>query len=87
MDVNGSYLENKTFTSTYFENSKEYIVVLNPNQKKLKNYFDKIQLSFSKENMHLDELTFFEHSGDKSTMKFFKQTINEEINDEVFSKF
>ncbi len=87
MLVNGSYLDSKAFTSTYFENKNEYIVVLVPTQKKMKNFFDKIQLSFSKENLHLNELVFFEHSGDKSTMSFFKQTFNEEIRDEVFSKF
>ena len=75
------------FTSTYFENKNEYIVMLVPKQKKMKKFFDKIQMSFSKESLHLNELKFFEHSGDKSTMRFFKQTFNEEINDEVFSKF
>ena len=87
MLVNGSYLDNKAFTATYFQNNKEYVVILIPTHKKLKNFFDKIQLSFSKDNMQLDELTFFEHSGDKSTMKFIKQHFNEEINDNVFSKF
>ena len=62
-------------------------MVLVPTQKKMKNFFDKIQLSFSKDSIHLNELMFFEHSGDKSTMRFSKQTFNEEINDEVFSKF
>jgi len=87
MLVSGTYLENKTFAAEYFENNKEYIVVLTPTQKKLKNYFDKIQLNFSKETIHLNDLIFFEHSGDKSTMKFVKQRFNEEINDDVFSKF
>lgn len=87
MLVNGSYLDSKTFNSTYFENKNEYIVVLVPTQKKMKSFFDKIQLSFSKNGLHLNELVFFEHSGDKSTMNFFKQTFNEEIKDEVFSKF
>ncbi len=87
MLVNGSYLDSKTFTTSYFENKNEYIVMLVPKQKKMKKFFDKIQMSFAKESLHLNELKFFEHSGDKSTMKFFKQTFNEEINDEVFSKF
>ena len=87
MLVNGSYLDNKAFTSTYFESKNEYIVVLVPTQKKMKNFFDKIQLSFSKDAIHLNQLVFFEHSGDKNTMTFFKQTFNEEINDDVFSKF
>lgn len=87
MLVNGSYLDSKDFKSSFFENKNEYIVVLVPTQKKMKKFFDKIQLSFSKDAIHLNELVFFEHSGDKSTMKFFKQTFNEEINDEVFSKF
>lgn len=87
MLVNGSYLDNKAFTSSYFENKNEYIVVLVPTHKKMKNFFDKIQLSFSKDSIHLNELVFFEHSGDKSTMKFFKQHFNEDINDNVFSQF
>ena len=61
--------------------------MLTPTHKKLRNFFDKIQLSFSKDNMQLNELTFFEHSGDKSTMKFIRQHFNEEINNEVFYKF
>src|SRR5205085_10853649 len=47
MLVNGSYLDSKAFKSSFFENKNEYIVVLVPTQKKMKNFFDKIQLSFS----------------------------------------
>ena len=85
--VTGTFSESKAFKLSYFQTNSEYVIFLNPTSKKMKDFYDKIQLNFSKESLHLTALSFYEKGGDKSIMKFFNHQINVKIEDEVFSKF
>ena len=58
--IKGDFYENKAFDAKYLQNSEVYIVVLDPQNKKLSNVFEKIELQFSKKDMNLNQLTFFE---------------------------
>ena len=85
--VNGSFNATKAYTPVYFCNENIYVVKLIPKNKRLASVFDNIRLTFSKETMRLKELAFYEKSGDKSIMKFFNDTVNEELDDKLFTNF
>jgi len=85
--VNGEFNSTKAYQPVYFSNDEVYVVKLLPKQKRLAAVFDHIQLTFSKKTMRLKELSFYEKSGDKSVMKFFKDTVNENLSDELFVNF
>ena len=82
--VNGDFQENKSFKQTIMESSDAYQVTLIPVNKRMKNVYSKINLLFSKSNLRLKELSFFEKSGDKNIMKFQNEKINQPIAESVF---
>ncbi|WP_221393093.1 outer membrane lipoprotein carrier protein LolA [Dyadobacter sp. NIV53] len=82
--VNGDFQENKAFKQILMESTDNYQVTLIPVNKRMKNVYSKINLMFSKSTLRLKELTFFEKSGDKNTMKFQNEKINQPIAESVF---
>lgn len=85
--VNGNFNDSKQFEPSYFQTAQSYIVKLKPKNKRMSNSFEYIQLSFNKKNMLLDELSFFEKSGDKNVMKFSNQRVNIPLADTLFTNF
>ena len=85
--VNGDFSNGKQFDPQYFQTKSEYIVKLKPRNKRMSNAFDYIQLSFNKKNLLLEELTFYEKSGDRNIMKFSNQMVNTELSDSLFKNF
>ena len=85
--VNGNFNDSKQFEPSYFQTAQSYIVKLKPRNKRMSNSFEYIQLSFNKNNMLLDELSFFEKSGDKNVMKFSNQRVNIPLADTLFTNF
>ncbi|MCF2447548.1 outer membrane lipoprotein carrier protein LolA [Dyadobacter sp. CY345] len=84
--VNGDFQESKAFTLVCMESSDQYMVVLTPTNKRMRSVYSKINLVFSRSNLRLKELTFFEKGGDKSVMKFLNEKFNQPIAESVFSK-
>ena len=85
--VNGDFNSTKLFASSYFETADSYYVKLLPKNKKLSSLYDHIMLCFAKETFLLRSLTFYEKSGDKSSMIFSNSKTNQPINDTVFTSF
>ncbi len=85
--VNGNFNDSKQFEPSYFQTAQSYIVKLKPKNKRMSNSFEYIQLSFNKKSMLLDELSFFEKSGDKNVMKFSNQRVNIPLADTLFTNF
>jgi outer membrane lipoprotein-sorting protein len=85
--VNGEVNFGKEYIPSYFQNETTYVVKLIPKNKRMASIFDYIQLTFSKESMRLKELAFFEKSHDKNVMKFFNDTVNEDLDENLFTKF
>jgi len=77
--IKGDFYENKAFEAGYFENSDVYIIILDPQNRKLSNVFEKIELHFSKKDLNLNKLIFHEKGGDKSIITFYNQKINQDI--------
>lgn len=85
--VNGDFSNDKQFDPQYFQTKSEYIVKLKPRNKRMSLAFDYIQLSFNKKNLLLEELAFYEKSGDRNIMKFSNQMVNTELSDSLFKNF
>ncbi len=85
--VNGEFQNYKAFSAEYLQDEKTYLVHLTPVNKRLAKIFDSIDLVFSKENMQLREMRFLEKSGDKNTMKFHNEAMNENLPDKLFTDF
>jgi outer membrane lipoprotein-sorting protein len=82
--VNGDFQQNKAFSQACLENSDQYMIVLTPVNRRLKNIYSKITMVFSRSSLRLKELTFFEKNGDKSLMKFQQEKFNEPIDNNLF---
>jgi outer membrane lipoprotein-sorting protein len=85
--VNGDFQQNKAFTQTCAESGDQYMVVLTPVNRRLKNVYTKITMLFPKNTLRLKELSFFEKNGDKSVMKFSNEKIDQPITDGLFTDF
>jgi outer membrane lipoprotein-sorting protein len=83
--VNGDFQQSKAFTQVCKESADQYLVELTPTSKRMKNVYAKINLVFSKNNLRLKELSFFEKGGDKSVMRFQNEKFNQPIAESVFS--
>jgi outer membrane lipoprotein-sorting protein len=82
--VNGDFQKNKAFSQSCLESENQYMIVLTPINRRLKNIYSSVKLVFSKNTMRLKELSFFEKNGDKNIMKFQNEKINMPLNDSLF---
>jgi outer membrane lipoprotein-sorting protein len=82
--VNGDFQQSKAFTQVCMESADQYLVVLTPTSKRMRNVYAKINLVFPKNTLRLKELTFFEKGGDKSVMRFQNEKFNQPIAESVF---
>tara|TARA_R110002124_G_scaffold216789_1_gene382484 strand:- start:916 stop:1542 length:627 start_codon:yes stop_codon:yes gene_type:complete len=85
--VNGNFNEDNAFSKQYFENEQYYQVSLTPVNRRLKNIYSNISLTFDKKSLNLTQLNFEEKGGDSSAMKFSKHKINLPIKDALFRSF
>lgn len=85
--VNGDFQQNKGFSINCMENDDQYLIVLTPVNRRLKNIYSKISMAFSKSSFRLKELSFFEKAGDRSVMKFQQEKFNQPIADHIFNAF
>lgn len=85
--VNGKFHENPAFTPSYYQDEDYYIVVLTPKNNRLKSVYSKIELRFAKGTIRLNELSFYEPSGDRNIMKFYDQVLNGELEEGLFKEF
>lgn len=85
--VSGDFQNSKAFLRECMQTDEHYVIILKPTDKRLRNRYASIRLSFLKKTLALRELHFEEPSGDRSTMKFFNEKINGNLSDELFQKF
>jgi outer membrane lipoprotein-sorting protein len=78
--LHGDIFENKTdFACKYFENDRNYKLVLFPKAKELKKIFSSILLFFDKKQFSVSKVVMNELSGDKTEIEFTDRKINEGI--------
>ncbi len=63
---------------------QQYVVVLQPTDRRTRRYIESLILTFNREDMTLDEMQMRESSGGYTTYKFFNKQINKTIDPQNF---
>ena len=82
--VQGTALDNKDFVPTVFENEIEFLLVLTPQKKELKEFFSTINIYIEKKDCSVHKMDMQEPSGDNTVMTFTNKQFNGIIPDEEF---
>ncbi|MCE7062095.1 outer membrane lipoprotein carrier protein LolA [Dyadobacter sp. CY343] len=82
--VNGDFQQNKAFSIAALASDDQYMIVLTPVNRRLKNIYSKITMVFPKSTLRLKELTFFDKGGDRNLLRFHSEKFNSQINDSLF---
>ncbi len=83
--VRGDFQSPGTFTTKVMENKDAYQIILIPNDKRMKNYYEEIQMIFSRKSLLLRELAFLEKKGNRTVTRFYNEKINQKISSDLFS--
>jgi len=84
--IQGDLLINEAdYTYEFKENSANYLVVMYPKQKKVKEFMKSINIYFSKKDYSVEQVKMLEQSGDYTLMKFKNKKTNASISDKTFS--
>lgn len=82
--IKGNILENKDFVSSVFENNLVYKIRLKPQNKKVSQVIQSIEILINKKTKTVDQLTMFESDTDYTLIKFYNKKINANIEDSNF---
>ena len=85
--INGNGIaQNKQFSPEFYEiNNAEMLVVLMPLQKRLKDFYDKIELKIELKTMLATSITLDEKSGDKTVISLTSTVLDSEIPQNKFA--
>ena len=83
--VQGTALDNKSFTTHVFENAQTYLVELTPVVKNLLSIFKTINLTVDKKDYSVIKMDMLEQSGDNTVINFLHKQMNVNIPDAIFS--
>jgi len=84
--VNGSGItQNRLFSSAFYEpDHAQILVVLTPTQRRLKDFFDRIELKVDQKTMLASDIILHEKTGDKTTISLSNTILNAEISQSNF---
>ena len=82
--VQGTLFNSKDYSVKYYENDKNYQVVLTPTQKGTKEFLKTINLTILKSDYSVTKVKMTEPGGDYTTLNFTNRKTNEPIADEKF---
>lgn len=82
--MRGTVLENPDFKTSVYENDRNYLLSLQPENRAMRNMFQSIEVYLNKKNYDLDRLTMIERGGDFTSMDFSNTRHNIALNDALF---
>jgi outer membrane lipoprotein-sorting protein len=77
--VQGTVFNSGMYSFQFKENAQTYFIELTPIDKKLKTYFQKINLFFDKITFDVTQMKMIEVGGDYTTIKFSNKKLNQPI--------
>ncbi len=83
--MSGNVYNNKDFTTSVYENQKEYLLSLIPSTSMMKKMFSKIEIYLSKNDFNVLRLNMIELGGDNSLMTFTNRLLNKSLDEKLFS--
>ncbi|MBL1280469.1 MAG: outer membrane lipoprotein carrier protein LolA [Fluviicola sp.] len=84
---NGDFLNEKEFSISYYENTKNYKLVLKPKSSRMSKYISSIEMIFDKKLISLTQLALKETEEDKIIYKFTNIVFDKDIPNTIFTKF
>lgn len=82
--IKGEIINNKEFTTSFFENSNYYLARLIPNKKEMLDFIKTIKIYFSKKDFSVSKIIMKETEKDYTKILFNNKKINLQINDNLF---
>ncbi|HOZ51633.1 MAG TPA: outer membrane lipoprotein carrier protein LolA [Chitinophagaceae bacterium] len=83
--MSGNVYNNKDFTTSVYENQKEYLLSLIPSTSMMKKMFSKIEIYLNKNDFNVLRLNMIELGGDNSLMTFTNRLLNKSLDEKLFS--
>lgn len=85
--LSGTFLDDKDFKITYYENSAQFKLILKPTSERISKYIDNVVLIFDKKDILLKEMSLIESENEKLVYSFSNVLLNNSINDLKFTDF
>ena len=85
--LSGTFLDDKDFKISYYENSSQYKLELKPLSQRMSKYIDYVVLVFDKKYLQLKEMSLVESENEKLVYSFSNALLNNSISDIKFSDF
>lgn len=85
--LSGDFLNEQDFSIAYYDNGKNYKLILTPKSPRMSRYVQKIELIFNKQKLLLTEMTMFESQSNKIVYAFQNTVENGKISDSKFNQF
>lgn len=82
--VQGTLFNSKDYSVKYYENDKQYLLLLTPRQKGTKEFLQTIHLNINKSDYAVTKVKMIEPGNDYTTISFTNRKTNEPIPDEQF---
>ncbi|MBM3404412.1 MAG: outer membrane lipoprotein carrier protein LolA [Bacteroidetes bacterium] len=79
------FSNDKEYKSEFYENPKNYLVILQPKSKQLGSYISRIKLYFDRQDLTVSKVEIIEPSNDQTKLVFVNKKINQPIDDGVFN--
>ncbi len=83
--VQGTAIDNKSFSTKITENESYYLLTLIPQKKEMKDFFSTIYIYIDKKDYSVHKLDMQEASGDNTVITFVNKQINVTLSDEIFA--
>jgi len=84
MAISGNFVDNPDFEASFYENDTYYLVSLKPENERLKNILQSIDIWFDKKDFGVRKVKFVEPEGDFTLIVFTGRKINVDIPDNQF---
>ena len=83
--VQGTILENKSFSNRLFQNDTMELLEITPLSQALKDFFETIIVMVDKKNNSVSTIDLREPGGDHTLLRFTAKELNTKLNDEIFT--
>lgn len=84
MAIQGDFVDNPKFESTFFESNTLYLASLKPQDEILPDILETIEIYFEKSGLAVQQVKFIEPEGDFTLIRFNNRKKNIPINDDEF---
>ena len=81
----GEIINNKDFTTFFFENNKYYLAKLKPNKKEIAGFISLIKIYFDKTDFSVSKVIMVETEHDYTQIVFKNKNVNTTLNESIFN--